>query len=42
VQVFEVSTGATSPTLALATGQGGRESMRPKKDGSPALAWVNH
>ena len=42
VQVFEVSTGATSPTLALATGQGGRESMRPKKDGSPALAWVSH
>jgi DNA-binding beta-propeller fold protein YncE len=42
VQVFEVSTGATSPTLALATGQGGRESMRPKKDDSPALAWVSH
>jgi len=42
VQVFEVSAGATSPTLVLATGQGGRESMRPKKDGSAALAWVNH
>src|SRR5664279_106919 len=42
IQVLEVSTGATSPTLALATGQGGRESMRPKKDGSPALAWVSH
>jgi DNA-binding beta-propeller fold protein YncE len=39
VQVFAVSTGATPPALVLAAGQGGRESMRPKKDSSPALAW---
>lgn len=44
VQVFEVATTATAPTLSRATAaiEMGANPIRPKKDGSPALAWVNH
>ena len=44
VQVFKVITTASSHTLSRATAAIEKDAnpISPKKDGSPALAWVNH